>query len=381
MIYLDNAATSFPKPRSVYSAVMRTMKHCGGSPSRSSHPLARAATEAVYSCREAAGELFGCDSESVVITYNATHALNLAIKGLCERAGHILISDIEHNSVFRPVAALCETHGCSYDIYPSCGGDSDAVEAAIISRIRPNTRMLIANHTSNICSLRLPVERIGRLCRRLGIVFIVDLSQAAGHIQVNIPSLNADAVCMAGHKGLLGPQGTGLLILNTDRHVNTLIEGGTGILSTDVEMPQDFPERLEAGTLSAPLAAGLAEGMRFLSKVGLDNISRHERQLATLTGEYLGELRNIRIYDRENIGKSGCVLFNVDGMTPSQLSRALERDGICTRSGLHCSPLAHKTVTGCQDGALRVSFGYFNTVSDVHRLILSLEGILSQSEM
>lgn len=377
MIYLDNAATSFPKPRGVYAAVTKTMKKYGGSPSRASHPLARAATEAVYSCREAAGALLGCESENVIITYNATHALNLAIKGLCADGSHILISDIEHNSVLRPVVTLCKSRRCSYDVYPSCAGDADAVEEAIVSLIRYDTRMIVANHTSNICGIRLPVERIGRLCRERGITFIVDLSQAAGHVPVNIRTLNADAVCMAGHKGLFGPQGTGLLILDTEKRINTLLEGGTGILSNDTEMPNDLPERLEAGTLSAPLAAGLATGMRFLSSVGIDNVARHESELATVLAGYLDSLKLVRIYDREHLGQNGCVLFNVDGMTPSELSRALEKDGICTRSGLHCSPLAHKTVKSGEDGAVRVSFGYFNTLSDVWQLAESLNGIVS----
>ncbi len=378
MVYLDNAATSFPKPGCVYSAVAKTMKKHGGSPSRSAHALSRAATEAVYSCREAAGELFSCEAESVVLTYNATHALNIAIKGLCPDGCHILISDIEHNSVLRTVHALCRERGCSLDVYPSCGGDADAVLNALEFALRDNTGLVVANHMSNICSLRLPVERIGALCRERGIAFVVDASQSAGHIPISIPSLNADAVCMAGHKGLLGPQGTGLMILTGERMPHPLIYGGTGVLSRELDMPTEAPERFEGGTLSAPLAAGLGAGMRYLAGVGLENIHREECRLASLLGEYLAGYDDIILYDRDHIGQSACVLFNIDEMSPAATSHYLDLGGICTRSGLHCAPLAHATVGTGESGAVRASFGCFNTVSDVRRFVECLEGILSR---
>lgn len=378
MIYLDNAATSFPKPNKVYSAVMKAMKKYGGSPSRSSHALALAATEAVYSCREAASELFSCDLESVVLTYNATHALNIAIKGLCPENSHILISDIEHNSVVRPVYAMCHEHGCTYDIYPSCGGNAEAVLDGIISKLKDNTAMIVANHVSNICGMSLPVELIGKLCRERNIAFVVDLTQSAGHIPINIPALNADAVCMAGHKGLLGPQGTGLLILNGERMPKPLIHGGTGVLSREFDMPRELPERLESGTLSAPLAAGLCAGIKYISEVGAENIAEHECRLARLFADYIECCDDIILYGEEYTAKSGCVLFNIAEMSPAATAHYLDLDGICVRSGLHCAPLAHKTLNTGENGAVRVSFGYSNTVSDVHAIIRSLDRILSR---
>ena len=374
MIYLDNAATTFPKPRSVYSAVMKTMKKSAGNPSRGSHAMARVASEAVYSCREAASELFGCDSDKVVLTYNATHALNLAIKGLAEEGSHILISDIEHNSVLRPVYALTKSNSCTFDVYPTFGGDAEKIIDGIRSLIRPETRMVIANHVSNICSVRLPIERIGELCKKRGIIFIVDASQSAGHIPIHIPSLNADAVCMSGHKGLYGPQGTGLLIFGKELGINTVIEGGSGVDSLDTEMPPYFPERLEAGTLSAPLASGLAAGIRWLASVGIDTVANHEKTLSSLLCEYLEEIRDITVY-RPNDSVNGTVLFSHVRLSPSKLAKLLDDNGICVRSGLHCAPLAHKALGTGDAGAVRVSFGYFNTVSHVRQLALTLNCI------
>lgn len=368
MIYLDNAATSYPKPRSVYNAVAKCMRRAGGNPGRGSHALADAAAEAVYRCREAAGEMFGCEPENVVLTFNATHALNLAIKGFAGRGGHILISDIEHNSVYRPVRALCETHGYRFDIYSSCGGREDEVIEDIKSKLTPDTDMIIANHASNICSLTLPIERIGNLCRERGITFIVDASQSAGHMKLDMRDISADAVCMPGHKGLYGPQGSGLLLLRGDRLPNTLIEGGSGINSLDAFMPDILPERLEAGTLSAPCAAGLEAGIRWVNSVGVEALHAHECELASILSDELMNMESISVYAPHLSGSSGVVLFGSDNMLPSALGEVLDGRGICVRCGLHCSPLAHSAVRSGENGAVRVSFGYFNTMTDVRLL-------------
>ena len=368
MVYLDNAATSFPKPESVYRAVSRAMRERGGNPSRGSHKMARLASEEIYNCREEAAKLFSCDEESVVLTFNATHALNLAIKGLAERNSHILLSDMEHNSVLRPVNALKRTHGCSFDIYSSHSGDADKIITEIASKIRKNTRMIIANHASNVCGVRLPIEKIGALCERLGIVFIVDASQSAGHIPLDFGDTKADALCMAGHKGLYGPQGTGLLILKKERPIATLLEGGSGVNSLDVERPEFLPERLETGTYSAPLAAGLAEGMRWVRTTGIHNISRHEKRLCVALDDRICDIRGVTLYCRDKIDVGAPVLFNVDGISPAEVSKKLDEVGICVRSGLHCSPVAHKALSTGENGAVRVSFGCFNTEKDASYL-------------
>lgn len=376
MIYLDNAATSYPKPESVYSAVNNAMRYSGGNPSRGSHKLARLASEALYNCREEASKLFSCDEESVVITFNATHALNLAIKGLAERNSHILVSDMEHNSVLRPVTALKKTHGCYYDIYGSHGGDADKILRDIASKIRRNTRMIIANHASNVCGVRLPVEKIGALCERLGIVFIVDASQSAGHIPISFADLKADAVCMPGHKALYGPQGAGLLLLSNKYRLETLIEGGSGVNSLDREMPEFLPERLEAGTYSAPLAAGLAEGIRWVRRTGIDNIAYHEAHLCKLLLDNLNEIKVITIYGANDQIVASPILFNISGISPSEVGNILDKAGICVRCGLHCSPIAHSVLATGENGAVRVSFGYFNTEKDTSRLVSEIYKIV-----
>ncbi len=369
MIYLDNAATSFPKPRPVISAVTQVMRHHGGNASRGSHRLAREATEAVYSAREAAGELFGCKSENVVLTYNATHALNLAIKGLATDGCHILMSDLEHNSVRRPVIALCKTRGCSYDVFGSFGGDPDLILSGIKSLLKPSTKLLVCTHVSNICNVQLPIHAIARLCRARGITCVIDASQSAGHLNIDLDSVGAAAICMPGHKGLYGPQGTGLLLTADGLETRTLLEGGSGVTSEDEDMPRELPERLEAGTMAAPLLAGLAKGISWVRSVGVDTIHRHESELSMLCTDYFADMDSVLLYDDVFTNLGGTVLFNVKGISPARLGEMLDREGICVRSGLHCAPLAHRTLGTGENGAVRASFGYYNHWGDVRALV------------
>ena len=368
MIYLDNAATSYPKPRAVYSAVSRGLRRYGGNPGRGSHSLARAASDAIYDLRETAGRFFSCDPERVVFCSNATHALNLAIFGLVKGPCHILMSDIEHNSTRRPVLSLCRSMGCSCSVFKSCVGDREAVLGAISRQLREDTRLVVVNHVSNVCGVTLPVKAICRFCKKLGIKVVIDASQSAGHLPIDVSTLGADAVCMPGHKGLYGPAGTGLLLLGDGVELSPLLYGGSGMDSLSEEMPDAYPERLEAGTLAAPLAAGLAEGIRFIERVSPRVIREHECRLAHLTAEYLADMGHVKLYGApfENCGST--VLFNVDGYTPAQVGTVLDGAGICVRSGLHCAPLAHRTLGTGENGAVRSSFGYFNTVIDVRRL-------------
>ncbi len=364
MIYLDNAATGFPKPQSVYREYLRTMKKYGGNPGRGSHSLARAAADKLYLLREVASELFDCSPECVVFTFNATHALNIAIKGLARRDSHVLISDMEHNSVYRPVTALKETHGCNYEVYKTWNGDPDSVMAEIYGRLRNDTSMIVACHASNISGVTLPVERIGKLCRERGITFIIDASQSAGHLPVRLRDSGADAVCMAGHKGLMGPQGTGLLLLRDGVRPSPLMEGGSGIASLESTMPEVLPERLEAGTLSAPGASALAAGLRYISDVGVYNVNTYECEIADEFRERIGEMDGVTLYGP---ARGSIVLFNLEGMPPSHVGRLLDMDGVCVRSGLHCAPLAHRALRTGADGAVRASFGFFNTTADARR--------------
>ncbi len=379
IIYADNAATSFPKPAEVLSAVSDAMLYSGGNPSRGSHIISQRASELIYNCRENIGEFFNCDVENVVLSFNATTALNTAIKGLAKKNTHILISDIEHNAVLRPIVSLCEKYGCTYDVYPTFGGDKNLIIAGIKSRIKDNTSLIIANHASNICSVRLPVEEISALCREKNISFVIDASQSAGQIPIDFKKVGASAICMAGHKGLFGPQGTGIMLVSDSVRMETLIEGGAGHSSVETHMPEAAPERFEAGTYSAPLAAGLSAGVEFIMREGIEKISKKENVLAADFADEIFGCRETVLYDSEHIGKSPIVLFNIIGKTPAEVSRYIDSENICTRSGLHCAPLAHKTIAEEGYGAVRVSFGYFNTGKDVKKIASVVRKIAENS--
>ncbi|MBQ9718190.1 MAG: aminotransferase class V-fold PLP-dependent enzyme, partial [Clostridia bacterium] len=236
-VYLDNAATTYPKPEEVLRAASDAMRNAGGNPGRGSHRLSSAAAELVYDCRTAAAELFGAEPERVVFTLNATHALNFAVKGLAEAGCHILIDNYAHNAAYRPVAALAADGLAEYDIYDA-SGDGDEIIENIRNKLRPDTRMVIATHQSNICSYVLPVKKIGQFCAQYGLHFIVDASQSAGHLPIDMESMNITALCMPGHKGLFGPMGVGMLLSAPDVRYHTLLEGGAGIHSLDAAMPE-----------------------------------------------------------------------------------------------------------------------------------------------
>jgi len=277
MIYLDHAATSYPKPLSVIRAQVLCMRDGGGNSGRGSHALAMTAAKKIFECREVAARFFGADSpEQVVFTPNTTAALNIAIKGLLHKGDHVLLSDMEHNSVFRPIYKMARKGRISYDVFPTfpqkqnCTAQDICRE--ICKRIRPNTKALVCAHASNICSRVLPLDAIGEICAQRGILLIVDAAQSAGHIPINMKESGIDALCVPGHKGLWGPQGTGMLLLRRGLVADTLMEGGSGVDSLEGDMPQSSPERYEAGTLSAPLIAGLCEGIRCVERVGIEAI-------------------------------------------------------------------------------------------------------------
>lgn len=368
IIYFDNAATTWPKPQSVINAVTDAIKNRSGNPGRGSHKLSGAATEILYDCRAMAAEMFGAAAENVVLTLNATHALNLAIKGLAQDNSHILIDNFAHNAAYRPAMAL-KKRGCFAEIYNASGETAETLED-IRSRIRPNTRMVIATHHSNICSKVLPIEEIGQLCSRFGIPFIVDASQSAGHIPINIQKMNITALCMPGHKGLYGPMGCGLLFTAPDVRYDTVIEGGAGINSLDVGMPEDLPERLEAGTVAVPAIAGLLAGMEWVRKTGINAIQQHEKMLASYFVRKSTAIPGIKITGSCD---GSVISFNLADTLPSDVGAMLNRRGICVRTGYHCAPLAHKTLGSIEHGTVRLGFSYFNRLSDIDALLDSLK--------
>ncbi len=370
MIYLDNAATTYPKPKSVLDGTLSYMKNRGGNAGRGSHELALAAAETVYDCREAISSLFGlAEPERVCFTLNTTHALNTVIKGVLKQGDHVLISDLEHNAVYRPVYRLAQEGIIKYSIFRSFAGkphtDDDIIND-ILSRLTMRTRLIVCTHASNICSAVLPIKRIGELCRRRGIFFCVDAAQSAGHLPINMLDCKIDALCAPGHKGLYGPQGCGIMLLSGDRVLSTFTEGGNGINSLEGSMPEVIPERYESGTLPLPAIAGLYEGVREVASLTPERIHAHEIALFEHARERLSTI-GATVHAPKDVGS--VILFSVDGISSDALGAHLAKEGICVRSGYHCAALAHGALGTREHGGVRASFGIYNTKDDIDGLI------------
>lgn len=376
VLYLDNAATSYPKPDCVIEGTLKCLAEFGGNPGRGSHYLARAAAEVLYGARSAASRLFGAPGpENVAFLPSATYALNTVIKGVTEPGDHVVISDMEHNSVLRPVSKLRKEGRITYSVFKT-SRNPDMTIRSLEDNIKDNTSLVICQHCSNICGRILPIDRIGALCRSRNIIFAVDAAQSAGMLDIDILKMGIDFLCVPSHKGLLAPQGAGMIAFsNGDAgNIKTLVEGGSGSNSLSSEMPSELPDKFEAGTMPTPVIAGLLEGIVFLEKVGIDKIREHETELGRyLTSELLCD-RRIKVFSPAEAG--GTVLFNANGMTPSTLAAELDKRGICTRPGFHCAPLAHGTLDTGESGALRVSFGVFNTKRDAVTLLDALQRII-----
>ena len=379
LIYLDNAATSFPKPYAVSDAVKKYMLYCGGNAGRGGYGTAMQAAKSVYLCREKLAKLFEAESTEVVFfTMNTTQGINFCIKGLLRRGDHVLISNIEHNAVYRPIYKLSARRQIEYDTFDVMRGEErlcdEEILADIAKKVRKNTRMLVCTGASNICSVKPPLAKIGELCRKKGLLFVVDGAQAAGHVGLSIKDMNIDALCVPAHKGLLGPQGCGAVILGEGVRMETLIEGGNGVDSLEGAMPEYSPERYEAGTLPIPAIVGLCEGICTIEQIGLENISRHERELYELARSELEGMSRVKIYCPEHSGS--VLLFSVEGEESERVAEYLAKKGICTRGGYHCAALAHRTLGTAEGGAVRASFGIFNGEGDVEALCEALRHLV-----
>ncbi|MBQ9745945.1 MAG: aminotransferase class V-fold PLP-dependent enzyme, partial [Clostridia bacterium] len=345
MIYFDNAATTFPKPPAVAHAVAEHMRVRGGNPGRGAHPLALAAAETVFDTRSEIASFFGSTKpENVVFTQNATHALNLAIFGTVKNGDHVLISNLEHNSVYRPVAELYRRGAASYSIFNALGDEEETL-ANLKKALRRNTRVVVTTHVSNVCPKVLPLAAISQFCRERGILHISDVSQSAGIYPVDMRT-GADVICAPGHKGLYGPQGVGFCLFanNFDfARLTPTVFGGNGVSSATPEMGRIAPESFEGGTLPVPAIAGLRQGLHFVKKLGTEKIHAHESKLYEVVRERLLHHDGIKIYlPYEKAGST--LLLNAEGVSAAELAMRLARRGVCTRAGLHCAPLAHEAL-------------------------------------
>ena len=376
MIYLDNAATTSPKPKSVVRACDYALKELCANPGRSGHALSVKAADAVYKCRAKAADFFGLESpERVVFTKNCTEALNTVIKGLALENCEVITSCFEHNSVARPLFSL-KKQGVKIRIAKVCFGNTQKTIESFRSLITDKTRLIICTHASNVCGTILPIREIGELCRERGIPFAVDGAQSAGMVSIDMKRDGIDFLCLPGHKGLYGPMGTGLLLCSGSLP-DTLIEGGTGNLSNSLFQPDDLPERLESGTVNVPGIAGLSAGIDFVKRAGISRINRHEKQLCAILYKGLSDNKSITVYGENPTVTSTApvVSFNINGIPSEQVSAELSSRGIAVRAGLHCAPFAHEVLGTLKTGTVRVSFSVFNTPDEVKYLIKSIENI------
>jgi len=369
MIYFDAAATTLQKPPTVAKAIGKALAE-QASPGRGGHRASMRAAETAYACREAVAALFSAPSaEHVVFTSNATHGLNLAIKSLVRAGDRVVVSNFEHNSVTRPLLAA----GAELVVAKSEPFRPEAVLAAFAEEVRSGTKLVVLNHVSNVFGYILPAAEVAALCRRRGVPFILDASQSAGVLEVDAVALGADFIAMPGHKGLYGPQGTGVLICK-DSPASTLIEGGTGSDALRGEMPEDLPDRLEAGTPNMPGINGLLEGLRFLERRGAAKILRHERNLLRQLLEGLRKIPGVYPYAAEDPGhQTGVLSFRLEGVDCERVAEALDKRGIAVRAGLHCAPLAHRAAGTLDTGTVRLSVSAFNTRREADKFLCIFE--------
>ena len=371
LIYFDNSATTFIKPEAVYERITEVMKYAGGNAGRGGHFLAQAASDVIYEAREKVCSLLNIpETENICFVNNATTGLNFAIKGVLKENDHVIISPYEHNSVLRPVHKLTEK-GVTYTVAEcdSAGGFENLEKS-----INKNTKLIVVSHICNVNGRVADVEKIGKIAKEYGILFMIDGSQSAGHIEIDLKKLGADIFVCSGHKGLFGPQGTGIMYLGDRVKADTLIEGGSGSSSEIPVQPEYLPDRFESGTLNAPGIGGLAQGIQFVTDTGAGNIHLCEKRLAEYTINELKKIKNVELYT--NKASSGVVAFNIGDNDSVEMANLLsEKYRIMVRGGLHCSYLSHRAQNTLKNGCIRASFSCFNTKNEVEKFLNIIDTI------
>lgn len=371
-VYFDNAATTFPKPRPVREALLRAAESAGGNPGRGGHPQAARAGRVVYHARETAAALFDAKPEHVIFTQNCTHALNLAIRGTLRQGDHVIISSLEHNAVARPVAAMAAEQMISYSVAPVSADATETVEA-FRRLIRPRTRAVICSLVSNVTGQILPCRALAELCNQHGLIFIADGAQGCGILPVTLGD-GINLLCTAGHKGLYGVMGTGMLLTDGTVPLRPLMQGGTGSLSASLSMPDFLPDALEAGTVNVPGIASLDAGMQWIVQQGAERILRHEHALCTQLIAGLEQMDGAAVYRSKGAAYAPVVSFTLSEEAPDETAARLSAAGFCLRAGLHCAPLAHETL-GTVRGTVRFSPSVMNTPQEVSALLKCLRQI------
>lgn len=367
MIYLDNAATTNIKPYSVQEAVNNALKNLSANPGRSGHKLSLKTSEMIFNVREKVADFFAADSyENIVFTQNCTMSINLVVKGLFKSGDHIIISDLEHNSVFRAAYDLSKI-GVELSIFETSEEDEITIKN-IKDKIKFNTKGIICTHGSNVFGIINPIKKIGQFCKDNNLIFIVDAAQTAGFLDINVKNNFIDYLCIAPHKGLYAPMGTGILI--TDNKPSTLILGGTGSLSASAEQPSFLPDKYESGTINVPGIAGVGAGVDFVSKNKIKIIKKEKMIIEYIYNKFKNN-KKIELYNKPSLP---VLSFNIKGEGSADVAQYLADKNICVRGGLHCSPLAHKKFKTIEKGTVRVSPSFFNSLNEAAYLVYLIDG-------
>lgn len=379
MIYLDNAATSWPKPPEVLKAMANVLEQAGGNPGRSGHRLSIAAARLVYDAREDIAQLANCpDPLRVIFTENATYALNLGIYGLLEKGDRVVTSSMEHNAVMRPLRDL-EKKGMKLTVVP-CASDGTLNLKEFAEAVTPGTRLVTIVHASNVTGTIMPVADVANITHRAGALLLVDAAQSAGVLPIDIQSMDIDLLAFTGHKGPLGPTGTGALVIgkNVDTsQIAPLARGGTGSQSEKQEQPEFLPDKFESGTPNVVGIAGLGAGIRFLRQRGLQAIQEHEKSLVRTLLEGLSSINGVKIFGCQDCEKSTAIVsFTIKDKTVSEIGQRLDEEfGILTRVGLHCAPAAHRTIGTFPGGTVRLAPGVFTTMNEIQQTLKAINKV------
>lgn len=378
MIYLDNAATTYPKPMAVRNAVNYAVQNYGANPGRAGHDMSIKTAEEVYRCRTAAAELFHASGpECVAFTLNCTHALNYVMKGLLKPGDHVVTSCLEHNAVMRPLQALAE-NGITFTAAEVFLGDNDSTVDSFRKALTANTRLIVCTHASNVWGVRLPVERIAALGHQYGIPIAVDCAQTAGVLPIDMAEYGFDYLCIAGHKGLYGPMGTGMLITEKGSGLASVIEGGTGTNSVSYVQPDTMPDRMESGTQNVVGIAGLRAGIEYVQKRGTETIYKHEMELVRYIYTELSKISGVVLYMPEPAEPyfAPVLSFNIGDLPSEMTAQKLNQRGIAVRAGLHCAPSAHEFRGTIQQGAVRVCPSVFSNMNEMRTFVSSIRKII-----
>ena len=378
IIYFDNSATSFPKPEEVYKAAEKAMRVYGANPGRGGHRMAVEASKEIFKVREKVANLFNIkDPLRIAFTQNSTYALNFAIKGCINKKGHVITTALEHNSSLRPLFSKRDSGEIELElIYPEKNGEISIEK--IIESIKEDTIAVVVNHISNVTGTIVDIGKIGKVTREKGVMLIVDASQSAGYLDIDVERDGIDILCFTGHKSLYGLQGSGGIYIRDGIDFIPIIEGGTGSFSKLERQPLVMPEGLEAGTLNTLAIVSLGAGIEYIEKIGIENIRKHEDKL---TQRFLAELKKIPEIEVYGSDKRGPVVtLNIKGIDSGDLAAYLDEEyGILVRGGLHCAPKIHETIGNGENGGVRFSFGFFNTDEEIEYAINAIKEIVAEN--